>query len=317
MIALGLLTPQNIAAEKAKFLNDGQYNPQFVYANQIPIKELISWGQPKPKLVKHAYEMMELAPARKSKYIPAERTYIQQKISAFNLQYHLDPPLALEFSDNIIPRCDITRKRIIIQEPIRFSQDRFDDLYRHELETHLLRILNHEQNFPNLTQPETIEFRQTEEGLAGLHSYLFREQKILKKSYQTYIAVSIAQQGSFRDVFQAMIKLGCSLDLAWSLALRTKRGIMDTSMPGGLTKDICYLEGAIMMAHWILQPNQDLRWLYLGRLALSQISQYTSAYDPNQIMTPAFFQPREQYVQLIAEISQINNFVKIYDQTKS
>ena len=128
------------------------------------------------------------------------------------------------------------------------------------------------------------------------------------KSYVTYPAVSLAQQYSFREVFQRLREIGLSTDLSWRLALRTKRGLTDTAQPGGLTRDICYLEGVVMVWDWIINQRHNPRDCYLGRLSLADIPKYRPAAQLAHIQYPEFMNDMSRYLQQISEIGEANHF---------
>ena len=52
----------------------------------------------------------------------------------------------------------------------------------------------------------------------------------------------------------------------WNLAVRVKRGLKDTSQPGGLFKDQCYLKGAVEF----LKRRKEINFsnLFAGKLTL-------------------------------------------------
>ncbi len=310
-------TPQNILEEKQKFLADNSYNPQLTYASDLPSQaELHQWGEPREKWYLHSRRMLEEFPLTHSnpssqppdRITPEE---MEQAIAEFNQRYQLPTPITAIFSENLVTRCRVSGLKIYFQLPIHYTHARFADLYRHELETHILRRLNHRtQGWEEEICPES-ELRLTEEGLAGLHTHLLRTDKLFRKSYLTYTAVYLAQRGSFVDVYRTMRDLKVTAATAWNIALRTKRGLRDTSQPGGLTKDITYLEGAIQVWNWLQNPDHQPQDLYIGRISIHQVEKYRHLNQTSGILYPSFFDNMQEYHQLIQEIGEVNRFTEL------
>lgn len=302
------LTPLNLQEEKKKFFADTTYNPQLKYARDFTTEELSIWGKPIPSLVKHSKKMLQFLP-----HFPVNETYVTQeyvleKITEFNERYFLPTKMTAIFSENMVTRCRVDKNIIYLQLPVRYTKEKLADLFRHELETHVLRSLNNQQQSWKSSELNGISFRKTEEGLAGLHTHLFREDKHLRKSYTTYLAISVAQSGSFSDVFQTMIQHKVSPQIAWNIALRTKRGITDTSMPGGLTKDISYLEGSVLVWKWLMNPKNNVKNLYIGRIGLADVDKLFPIAKREHLIYPHFIEPYEQYLKNIKEIGEVNSF---------
>lgn len=302
------LIPVNLLSEKEHFLSDHTYNPQFQYHREFTDAELTAWGHPIPEIVSHSIKMLEThaSVTNTDPYVTPE--YIRAQITQFNQKYQLEKPVTVHFSPQQVTRCRVHELDIFFQVPIGYTHSTLADLFRHELETHILRRLN-TQLQPWATEvKETKEFRRTEEGIAGLHTYLYRKNKLLRKSYLTYSAVAVAQSGSFTEVFTHLRRYGVSENTAWNISVRTKRGKTDTSQPGGFTKDLSYLEGGIQVWSWIMHPTHDPHDLYLGRIALEDIPKY----KPHSVITalryPEFMSDVSHYRELIQEIGLINKF---------
>lgn len=312
--SITLTTPLNIQEEKARFFADSTYNPQFAYQEVIDPAELAAWGHPQPQFAEHALKFLtnyarDFVPRDENDLVTHED--VEGAIDAFNTQHVIRPPVEVVFSKELVAKCKVTPRKIFFHEPLLYTHSQFADLCRHELETHLLRLLNHETQPWKDVSIQEVRIRRTEEGWANLHTFLYRTNKVLTKSYVTYTAVNFAQQMGFRDVFDQMRGLGISKDLSWRLALRTKRGLEDTSQPGGLTRDICYFEGTVKVWDWIVNQKNDPRECYLGRLALDDIPTYRSQADMTKITYPTFMENMEEYHQHIQTIGEINTFTNL------
>lgn len=73
----------------------------------------------------------------------------------------------------------------------------------------------------------------TEEGLASLHSVLFRKQPFLWRAALLYYTIYRAAHMSFRQLFQDLARYVQDADVRWEYCVRAKRGQTDTSLPGG------------------------------------------------------------------------------------
>lgn len=73
----------------------------------------------------------------------------------------------------------------------------------------------------------------TEEGLASLHSVLFRKQPFLWRAALLYYTIYQAAHMSFRQLFQDLAQYVQDEAVRWEYCVRAKRGQMDTSQPGG------------------------------------------------------------------------------------
>lgn len=73
----------------------------------------------------------------------------------------------------------------------------------------------------------------TEEGLASIHSVLFRKDPFLWRAALLYYTVYQASQMSFSQLFQDVGKFVKDPNTRWDYCVRAKRGWTDTSQPGG------------------------------------------------------------------------------------
>lgn len=77
----------------------------------------------------------------------------------------------------------------------------------------------------------------TEEGLASLHSVLFRKQPFLWRAALLYYTIYRAAHMSFRQLFQDLARYVQDADVRWEYCVRAKRGQTDTSLPGGYLRE--------------------------------------------------------------------------------
>lgn len=72
----------------------------------------------------------------------------------------------------------------------------------------------------------------TEEGLASLHSVLFRKQPFLWRAALLYYTIERASHLSFSALFQDLEQYVQDAGVRWEYCVRAKRGQTDTSQPG-------------------------------------------------------------------------------------
>lgn len=310
------LTPTNLVEEYNRFLADQTYNPQFTYRQNIATDQLHAWGLPKDRLAEFAREMIihinKVDPWKPKTEIVTQAS-IREAIDQFNHAYRLKEPLKVVFTDQMVTQCRVSPDKIEFRLPLIYSPLEFQGVYRHELETHYLRIHNQQlQNWPDYTAADD-HFRRTEEGLAGLHTNLFSG-RYMRKTFRTYLTTWLAQRYSFTETYAQLRALGISERMSWLHTLRAKRGLTDTSQPGGPTKDICYLEGCLQIWHWLQDESHNPYHLYLGRISLEEIDKYAPTAETKQLLYPRFFDDLAKYRQGINDIGVKNQFHQVIEE---
>jgi hypothetical protein len=311
MTKLLLLTPTNLLTEKAKFFASSSYEPQFEYAEKIDSDTLNFYGQPQQKFFDHAVKIIQEFPRSG---ISSDRATLSQinfavktACEAANL-----PNLKVDFSPKHLSQARLDKATLFIRTPIKFSVNQLAGKIHHEIETHYLRILN---NTALGLEPaiESYDFRSTEEGLANLHSYLDEADIPMRKTCLTYMGCYLTQEFGFRAAYDALISFKVAPDLAWSIITRSKRGLTDTSLPGGFTKDRTYLEGAVTVWQWLLNPKNQVRDLYAARISLKEVDQTKKLVEKTQAQLhfPKFIQNYTQYLATIQQIGLTNQFEKL------
>lgn len=196
-------------------------------------------------------------------------------------------------------------------------------MLHHEIGTHYLRDRN------DKTQPWARErngrkkYRledknPTEEGLASLHTVLEREGHCLWRAAMLYYTIWRALQLSFRELYEDLEQfLGDSTDERWDYCVRAKRGLLDTSQPGGFVKDQMYLKGAIK----ILEQRHriDFDALYIGKLSVvdAHRAKCTGLARTEHLQLPVFLQgagQKARYHTLLDDCVKGNDLSDLVDQ---
>lgn len=102
--------------------------------------------------------------------------------------------------------------------------------------THYFRGINNLQqpwnNWVGRKKHELKPNNPTEEGLASIHSVLFRKDPFLWRAALLYYTVYQASQMSFCELFKDIGKFVKDPNTRWDYCVRAKRGWTDTSQPG-------------------------------------------------------------------------------------
>lgn len=297
MSLLAKLTPTNLASEKAKFSNDYNYNPQFIYAEPILPAKLQKYGQTKPAMAQLAQAYLAVHPLSTAPSpedtTPITANQVQQEVLALCQRLRIKPPQII-FSNQLITRFVVLQDKLIINNsPLsKFSQETLPALLAHELQTHYLRFYNQQQQ--SFASQKRIDYLRTEEGLAILVGSFYKPQLNFSAICALYIGVDLAQKASFSQVFAYFSQNGLGFNQAWAKTMRVKRGLEDTSQPGGLTKDLVYLEGVWEVCDYLLAPNSSLLDLYLGKISWQQAAFYHQQANLKAMRYPEFVPHRLQ-----------------------
>ncbi len=305
------LTPINLLSEKDKCQDDPNYNPQFNYESPIDPKVLTFWGEPKLEFIKAAKKIIEKYSALnhdKTKPDPEiNEEYIRSKVNNF-LDKNGITTFSVKFNSRQVARCGVSSNTISFKKNLSLDASNFEGLFRHEIETHVLRRYNHFTNFPE--RKISSNYRHTEEGLAAYHTYLGHHlSPLLYRSAIRYLATDLSLRESFVTVRKFLEESGIPSHKAILIAIRAKRGLTDLSKPGANTRDIVYLEGAAMVGQWLQDPLHDVRQLYVGRLNIDEASDIQWQNFPQTIF-PSFIES-PTYRQRVQEIYEYNMLSEI------
>ena len=91
----------------------------------------------------------------------------------------------------------------------------------------------------------------------------------LFKPALNYYMCCKASEMSFGELFNDLAKYVDNARLRYRYVLRVKRGLSDTSKPGGLYKDQVYLEGALKL----LEHRKEINWtdFYSAKLNIEDL----------------------------------------------
>lgn len=314
------VTPTNYLEEKEKFFRDPRYNPQFIYPDLNPADELNAFGHPKNEYLEKAKLIVEKAYFGRNEQdiLMSEGRLLSQaevteKFSSFLRLHDLDRRYQIIWSSSFVSRASINADTIKLKTSAEFRKEGVIGLLYHEIGTHALRRINYEQQpwFKKKQKYGYKDYLRTEEGLAVLHFLLPHSFKSAVSSALRYMAIAYAQQHSFAETWAYLEPYMHNLETRWMVTFRQKRGISDTSLPGGFTKDLVYFEGAIETARWLDANEYNLGPLYFGKLAAEDAQKALNDNPHFKPLLPSFYRiDPNKYAQSIKEIAQYNNFLE-------
>jgi hypothetical protein len=303
------LTPTNLLEEREKFFQDFSYNPQFEYVREFSEEELYMYGHPGEAYFESIKDLLLHQPFQPYIATITEEKQVTQRVEQMLSSLNIDYPLEINFSPELLPRCSITKERIVFRTPIEFSEEDFQGLMNHEIQTHLLRRLNNYKqpwHGQKIERSVKVQREFTEEGMANLHSFVEQTDKGMRRSWINYAAIYLGERLSFAETFAELRKLGVDEGKAWFATTRTKRGVKDTGQPGGNTKGLVYLLGAVKVWEWVLNSENDPYDLYMGRVSLSEVEEKAKIATRDGLIYPTFMKDSDRYRSLIREIGEVN-----------
>lgn len=312
-------TPINLIEEKEKFFADQSYNPQFVYS--IPVEEflLVENGLPDPELVIKAKHIVKKAYfGRNEKDLRMMQgpvltpQQVTDKFVSFLKLHNLEDRFTITWSSSFLSRTSITADTINLKNGSEFRKESLLGTLYHEIGTHALRRINYEKQpwFKHKTKYGFSNYLKTEEGLASLHSLVPQSFKSAHSAALRYLSVAYAQEHSFVELWNFLEKYIESPDRRWSTIVKLKRGLTDTSQPGGFSKDITYFEGMIEVAQWLDQNDYNLAPLYFGKLSTIDIPKAIELNPNFKPILPSFYMiDPDKYAETLREIAEFNEFL--------
>lgn len=260
--------------------------PQFsVFARKV-------CGFPKDSTLTRAAELMSLEPQNEKAVVSAAQAVnlIQAELIHYGFAYTVkQKEMSSLAAVSVVDQC------VFIRKDAQFSRRFIQRLIVHEIGTHVLRAEN------GRAQPFQMFFSgfpfylATEEGLAVINEERFG--LLTAETMRLYaaraIAVKMAQDHSFSNVYKYFLQR-VGDDAAFKLALRVKRGLADTSRPGGFPKDFVYLEGYLAVKKF-LEERGSLQDLYCGKIGIDHVSALKEA---GVLSRPRFLPKNQSFIDL-------------------
>jgi len=185
----------------------------------------------------------------------------------------------------LVSRVTVGGKNVYIRADALFSEEDIASLIAHEIETHVLTSENGSHQPYLLLRRGCANYLDTQEGLA-----IYNERGILspfaEKRYNAPKNILGLQYSLLHPLSQTRTyletELGYTPERAMQQCISMKRGLGDTSEPGGFTKSIVYYRGLKSIEKFV-EDGGDLKRLYIGKIALEDLK---LTEDLPEIKTP-------------------------------
>lgn len=213
------------------------------------------------------------------KFLARIKNYFSENGLVWSIK--IDAGLGARFAVNSI------RKEVILRSDDIYTEYDFLRFVVHEINTHIFRSEN------GYSQPFLMfaiglnNYLRTEEGLA-----IYMEQCggiLTNETLKIYAGRAIAASHAnltFHEIFTKLFSY-FGKEIAFQITHRIKRGLEDTALPGGLTKDYIYLQGKLLIEEY-LKKNDDIEYLYSGKIAIDHIPLVKKLINQGVIRKPKF-----------------------------
>jgi hypothetical protein len=311
----------NLAKEQRKFLFDQKYNPQFEYDGDFDDSILEKYDYHLSEdILKRALEIMQRVLKTydtEEKFLDQEgpnmtRAEVESQISEYLKKEDLHNRVKVVSSSNFIARTSVANLQdhtfqLRLRLPYDYRKETLVPVLSHEVGTHVMRWINEFQQpwYKHRRDYGMKEYLSTEEGLAVLNAMLFHPAPYFWLPAVYYFAAYNAQTKSFSEVCNLLKPYVANPERRWKIALRVKRGLKDTSEPGGYKKDLVYLNGILEVAEWLRTHNYAAKDLYLGKIHCDDIEKAKSFSALTEYAHPSFLND-PQYDKKIEKILKLN-----------
>lgn len=204
----------------------------------------------------------------------AAANMLQAEINHYGFNYSVH---RREMSANAF--VNIPKQMIFLKTSHVFSNNYIKRLTVHEIGTHILRAENGKQQPFQLFVHGFPDYLATEEGLAVINEERFGllSNYQIKQYAARTIAAKMAQTKGFREVYDYLVNF-LGPGEVFKIVLRAKRGVEDTSKPGGYPKDFVYLKGYLALKELIGDRKDNgafvdslVTSLYHGKIGIDHI----------------------------------------------
>jgi hypothetical protein len=242
--------------------------PKYSAKDFLQKMQSITFNDPGNCVLKNAEEMSEIF----KKYL--ENSQLDYSVE---IDYH---------NDHIIR---VSPQKLVIGAEVKRFCNNIQRLITHEIDSHILQRHNLlTANSPLLRILSHGESLLWAEGLAvynEIHSGL-----ITKSAFETYYyrlkAVQMIDK-SFREIFDYLSRY-VTPQKAFMITYRVKRGMSDTSLPGGYTKDASYALGYLTVDEYI-RTGGCIEMLYISRVPQKgQVLLDNDLISPTSICLPQY-----------------------------
>ncbi|XP_696417.4 putative tyrosine carboxypeptidase MATCAP2 isoform X1 [Danio rerio] len=319
---LTAIKPFNVEKEKARFFkSDFKNNPQFEYSNPLPPQVLAKYNNASDRFLTQAVRIMELALQKYGSYEKFEQATGGNLLTKSRIGSHVKKymekegctgEIVVHLTDDLLSRASMTvvNGRPTLTINISTAREQWlEGMLRHEIGTHYFRgINNSRQPWSSIAGRKKHGLRPinpTEEGLASIHSVLFRKDPILWRAALLYYTVYQASHMSFSQLFHDLRRFVHDPNTRWDYCVRAKRGQTDTTLPGCFCKDQVYLDGILK----ILRHREKIDFqllMALGKVSYEDVERLKGLALMDHVRIPHFLQDQAHYTEQLHKIMEVN-----------
>ena len=187
------------------------------------------------------------------------------------------------------PRCSVVpiRREIMIKSEWTFTVEDLERFAVHEIGTHIFRSENGALQPLEMFRVGLRDYLPTEEGLATVmeERHHVMSHSLLRRYAGRAIASGMAMS-AFPDIVVRLLD-DFTREEAYEIAHRIKRGLADTSRPGGLTKDYAYLWGRSLVRAFD-NKGGDLRMLFMGKISVGDVAALHPLVEAGLLVPPKY-----------------------------
>ncbi|XP_073714258.1 putative tyrosine carboxypeptidase MATCAP2 [Misgurnus anguillicaudatus] len=319
---LTAIKPSNVEKERARFFkSDFNYNPQFEYSNPVSAQVLARHGNASDRFLPQAVRIMESALQKYGSYEKFEQATGGNLLTKSRIWYHVKKymekegcmgEIVVNLTDDLLSRASMTvvNGRPTLTINICAAREQWlEGMLRHEIGTHYFRgINNSHQPWSSSVGRKKHNLRPinpTEEGLASIHSVLFRKDPVLWRAALLYYTVHKASHMSFSQLFHDLGRFVHDPNTRWDYCVRAKRGQTDTAQPGCFSKDQVYLDGILKILRF--RDKIDFhRLMALGKVSYEDVDRLKGLALMDRVRIPHFLQDRARYTEQLHKIMKVN-----------
>ena len=216
------------------------------------------------------------------------RRVFENELRSFGLEWEVRP--LLEGGAKLA--VNSTRGEVYVDLSARFSENSIKRYLYHEIRTHVFRAENGKRQPLSIFLSGFPGYRETEEGLAVYNEYTngLLDPETLRKYSARVIAASMVPHASFSEIFEEMLRY-FPPEKAYTITHRVKRGLTDTSLPGGYTKDYIYLSGFLKVSDFLQTcPSKAsaLKTLYCGKIGIEDFEMAQNLLERGVLKMPRY-----------------------------
>jgi alpha-L-glutamate ligase-like protein len=242
--------------------NIGNPELQYFYSKYIPA--------PTESEFKLAKKLKSESIIKKEK--PIEFTQIIKQLEQTLRDYDLKN-WRIQIKNDMIGKFSVNKSnKIFVKKDISITQTRLDKIIAHEILTHVLTTQNGKKQPYLIFQDGMARYLETQEGMAIYNEYELNDLPGRTYAARNLISSYMSLKYGFAESINKLVDLGFKRTIAQRHVLRTKRGLSDTSKPGGITKQVIYTRGALKIEKFI-KKGGDIRDLYIGKIDVDKIDE--------------------------------------------